>query len=62
MQAITCPIDNTPCDPECPDRFHDQPEGGCILTLAQELGAKLLPLGGGYTAMIFSPEGGDAGA
>lgn len=29
MQSIICPLDGTPCDPECPDRFHDtEGEGG----------------------------------
>lgn len=59
MHTIICPIDGKPCAPDCSDRFTDREEGGCILTLAKELGAKLLPLGNGGFAMIFTPGGGE---
>lgn len=42
MQTVTCPIDNNPCEPGCPDRYQDVPEGGCILTTAIENGATVL--------------------
>lgn len=37
MNEIICPIDGRPCDPDCPDRYIDQPDGGCILTTVAEL-------------------------
>ena len=46
MNQIICPLDNLPCEADCPDRYKDQPEGGCFLTTAQELGATVLALGG----------------
>ena len=39
MNEVICPVDGRPCDPECPDRFMDLPEGGCVLTLEMDLGA-----------------------
>lgn len=53
MKQLICPIDGLPCERDCPDRYIDQPEGGCILTTAQELGATLLNLGGGDIGMMF---------
>lgn len=47
MNQLTCPLDGKPCKADCPDRYHDQPEGGCILTTAQELGAQIIYLDGG---------------
>lgn len=44
MNEIICPIDGRSCDPDCPDRYMDQPEGGCILTTALELGCKVFIL------------------
>ena len=44
MNEIICPIDGRSCDPDCPDRYVDQPEGGCILTTASELGCKVFIL------------------
>lgn len=55
MEQLICPIDGQPCEPDCPDRYHDQPEGGCILTTAQELGASITYLGGGYSSIRFDP-------
>ena len=60
VREVTCPLDGKPCDPECPDRFHDRPEGGCVLTLAQDLGAAVKPINDEYAVIIFTPEGGDA--
>lgn len=37
MRGIICPIDGCPCDPSCPDRYIDHPDGGCILTTVAEL-------------------------
>ena len=37
MKQLICPIGKKPCDRDCPDRYPDQPEGGCRLTTAQEL-------------------------
>ncbi len=56
MNQIICPLDNLPCEADCPDRYKDQPEGGCFLTTAQELGATVLALGGDNVGMLFSPE------
>ena len=44
MNEVICPVDGRPCDPECPDRFTDRPEGGCILTMAAEMGCKVFIL------------------
>jgi len=54
MKQLLCPLDGCPCDPDCPDRYHDEPEGGCMLTTAQELGAKIFNLGGGNVGMMFT--------
>ena len=56
MQQIICPLDNQPYEQDCPDRYQDQPEGGCFLTTAQELGATVLALGGNNVGLLFSPE------
>ena len=44
MNEFICPYDGRPCDPNFPDRYIDQPEGGCILTTAAELGCKVFIL------------------
>lgn len=54
MEQLICPLDGNPCEKECPDRYVDRPEGGCVLTTAQELGAKFLNFGGGNIGMIFT--------
>lgn len=56
MQQIICPLDNLPCEQDCPDRYQNQQEGGCFLTTAQELGATVLALGGNNVGLLFSPE------
>lgn len=58
MNQLTCPLDGKPCEADCPDRYVDQPEGGCFLTTAQELGAQIIYLGGDHVGMVFRPEGG----
>lgn len=55
MKQLICPIGKKPCDRDCPDRYPDQPEGGCRLTTAQELGAKIVILGNGTVGMLFTP-------
>lgn len=57
MKQLTCPIDGKICAADCPDRYHDQPEGGCMLTTAQEPGAQIIDLGGGDVGMMFLPGG-----
>lgn len=59
MKQVVCPIDNRPCERDCPDRYIDTPEGGCFLTTAQEFGAKILDFGGGDVGMLFMPGGAD---
>ena len=44
MKDIICPLDGKPCEKDCPDRYIDHPGGGCFLTTAQELGAKIIDL------------------
>lgn len=39
MKDRICPLDGKPCEKDCPDRFHDTPDGGCQLTLVQDMGA-----------------------
>ncbi len=55
MRQVTCPIDGCPCEADCPDLYHDEPAGGCMLTTAQELGAKIIDFGGGNVGMMFMP-------
>lgn len=55
MKQLTCPLDGKPCKTDCPDRYHDQPEGGCHLTTAQELGAQIIDFGSGDVGMLFLP-------
>ena len=58
MQQVICPIDSLPCEKNCPDRYTDAPEGGCVLTTAAEMGGTVMNLGGGYSAILFHPNGG----
>ena len=58
MQDLICPLDGKPCEKDCPDRYVDQPEGGCFLTTAQELGGSVLDFGGGTVGLLFRPDGG----
>lgn len=61
MKQLICPLDGKPCEADCPDRYQDRPEGGCMLTTAQELGAKILDFGGGNVGMMFLPGGSTSG-
>lgn len=56
MEQLRCPLDGQPCEQDCPDRYKDQPEGGCLLTTARELGAKIIRLDGNKVRLLFSPE------
>ena len=53
MEQLICPLDGSPCEKDCLDRYIDRP--GCVLTTAQELGAKIIDLGGGDVGMMFTP-------
>lgn len=57
MKQLTCPLDGKPCEADCPDCYKDQPEGGCVLTTAQEQGAQIIDFGGGDVWMMFLPGG-----
>ncbi len=56
MKQMLCPLDGKPCERDCPDRYHDQPEGGCFLTTALEIGGQIMNLGGGDVAVMFRPD------
>lgn len=56
MKDVICPLDGRPCEKDCPDRYTDQLNGGCTLTTARELGAKIIDLGGGDIGMLFIPK------
>ena len=56
MQDLICPLDGQPCEKDCPDRYIDQPEGGCFLTTAQELGASVFNLPGQFAGIMFTPK------
>lgn len=54
MSDRICPLDGKPCEKDCPDRFHDTPDGGCLLTMAQDMGGNVMTieeLGGGQYAL-----------
>ena len=55
MNQVICPLDKSPCEADCPDRYKDTPEGGCFLTTAQEFGATILGLGGDTVGVLFTP-------
>ena len=42
MHTIICPLDGKLCAPACPDRLHVREEGGCLLTLAAEMGCTVI--------------------
>lgn len=56
MNDRICPIDGKPCEKDCPDRFTDTPDGGCQLTLFQDMGAKIVHLGGQEYGAVFLPK------
>lgn len=53
MKQIICPLDGKPCQADCPDRYTDTAEGGCLMTTAQEQGAQLIDFGGGMIGLYF---------
>ena len=56
MRQVICPLDGKPCEQDCPDRYIDQPEGGCILTTAMGLGCNVISLNdAGSIAHVFTP-------
>lgn len=55
MNQVICPLDSRPCEADCPDRYRDRPESGCLLATARELGARLCILDGGRVEIIFTP-------
>lgn len=57
MQNKICPLDGKPCEQDCPDRYPNQPGGGCWLTTAQELGAQVIVLdeASGTVGCLFMP-------
>ena len=59
MQAIICPLDGAPCDPECPDRWNDRPEGGCLLSMLMEHSDASLITSGNFHTIIFNQGGGE---
>lgn len=57
MKDLICPLDGRPCEKDCPDRYVDQPGGGCFLTTVQEMGFTLINLGGGDVGALYVPGG-----
>lgn len=55
MDQVICPLDNLPCERDCPDRYNDC--SGCFLTTAQAYGATILPIGGDSVGLLFMPGG-----
>lgn len=53
MKDRICPLDGKPCEKDCPDRFHDTPDGGCRLTIVQDMGGKLLFVDGQEVIMLL---------
>ena len=56
---MTCPLNGKPCKADCPDRYQDRP--GCVLTTAASMGARVVSLGKGDAAIVFTPKGGQNG-
>lgn len=63
MRQVICPLDGKPREQDCPDRYIDQPEGGCILTTAEELGAQVVVLdeASGTVGCIYAPHQAQSG-
>lgn len=53
---IICPLDNRPCEHNCPDRYTDRPEGGCLLTTALEQGCSLIAIHDDNVVIMKQPE------
>ena len=47
MRTITCPVDHLPCEQDCPDRYTNREEGGCLMTTLLEHG---------HTALMIAPD------
>lgn len=58
MTDVICPLDGKPCEKDCPDRFVDTPDGGCLLTMSLEIGAHVMYIDGGrlYDLTEHGPE------
>lgn len=54
-ETIICPLDNRPCERDCPDRYTDRPEGGCLITTAFEQGCSLITLEDDHVAIVRQP-------
>lgn len=37
MKQRICPLDGKPCEKNCPDRYKDDPRGGCILVAMHDV-------------------------
>ena len=37
MKQRICPLDGKPCEKSCPDRYKDDPRGGCILVAMHDM-------------------------
>lgn len=37
MKQRICPLDGKPCEKSCPDRYKDDPRGGCILVAMHDV-------------------------
>ena len=63
MRQIICPLYGKPCEQDCPDRYINQPEGGCLLTTAEELGAQVVVLdeASGTVGCIYAPHQSQSG-
>lgn len=55
-EVIICPLDNQPCEYNCPDRYTDRPEGGCLLTTALEQGCSLIAIHDDNVVIMKQPE------
>ena len=63
MRQVICPLDGKPCEQDFPYRYIDQPEGGGILTTAEELGAQVVVLdeASGTVGCIYAPHQAQSG-
>lgn len=37
MKQRICPLDGKPCEKSCPDRYPNDPRGGCILVAMHDV-------------------------
>lgn len=54
MKPTICPLDNRPCERNCPDRYRHDPAGGCYLTTVVEYGAQIIWAGGDDVVIMFN--------